>query len=148
MADDTAVLLKVYEEQWAQARQHENQRVAITNILLIIAPAIVGFISQQGLRPQMLPLTILLSVVGIFGIVACAKLSEAADFHLERARFLHKRLDELHPDAHLAKLREEADSKHKAAFPRMERLRVYQLWLVLHIAIALVGVALTLIVIF
>lgn len=147
MTDDADVLLKVYEEQWAQARQHENQRATITNIVLLIASAIVGFISQQGLSPQMLPLTILLSAVGIFGTLACAKLSEAADFHLERARFLHGRIDELHPNAHLRKLREEADSKHKAAFPRLERLRVYQLWLALHVAIALIGIVLTLVII-
>jgi hypothetical protein len=147
MADDTDVLLKVYEEQWAQARQHENQRIAITNIILVIAPAITVFISQQGLNQQVLPLTILLIAIGLFGVLACSKLSEAADFHLERTRFLHKRLDELHPNAQLQRLRDEADKKHTAQFPRYQKIRVYQLWLILHWTIVLVGAVLTTIII-
>lgn len=145
MADDSDVLLKIYQEQWAEARQHENQRVMITNIVLIIATAIVGFIAQQGASPQMLPLAILLVVVGIFGAVACSKVSEAADSHLERVRFLHSRLDELHPNAQLKSLREKADAKHKSEYPKISKLHVYQLWLILHLIIILFGIVLTII---
>lgn len=147
MAADTDALLKVYEEQWAQARQHENQRATITNIVLLIASAILGFVSQQGLSSQVLPLTALLIGVGIFGAVACEKLYERTEYHLERTRFLHKRIDELHPNAQLKKLREQADAKHKAEYPRMIRLRVRHLWLALHLAIIVAGVVLTLIIV-
>lgn len=101
MADDTDALLKIYEEQWAQARHLEDRRSTITNIVLLIATAVFGFIFQRSLSLQTLPLTILLIALGIYGAVASEKLYERAQFHLERVRYLHKRIDELHPNAQL-----------------------------------------------
>ena len=59
MADGTDVLIKFYEEDWQQARQAEDQRTAITNITLIIVPALIGFVSQKGFDKNALPLTVL-----------------------------------------------------------------------------------------
>ena len=144
MADDTDVLLKIYQEQWAQARQHENQRVTITNIVLLISSAIVGFITQQGVSPQMLPVAILLVIVGIFGAVACSKLYEVSELHFGRVRALYDRLNVLHPKTHLKKIKEDADLKHKSLFPKLTKLHVHQFWLALHLIIILFGIVLSL----
>lgn len=143
MADDTDVLLKMYEEQWEQARQTENQRAAITNIVLVIASAVLGFIVQRGLNLEMLPLTILLIVIGIYGAIASEKLYETFQFHVGKAWSWRKRIDELHPNAQLLKLNEESRKKHRAEFPRLVRLRLHHMWMVLHLAIALGGIILT-----
>jgi len=147
MANTTDALLKVYEEQWAQGRQHQNQRATITNVVLLVASAIFGFISQQGLNSQTLPLAILLTAIGIFGAVACEKLYERSQLHFSRTRLLLKRIDELHPKAQLMKRIEEANADHKSKFPRMIRVHVHHLWLALHLTVILAGVVLILIII-
>lgn len=48
MADDSDVLIKFCEEQEAQARQSENQRATVSNLIVTIASAITGFIVQIG----------------------------------------------------------------------------------------------------
>jgi hypothetical protein len=145
MADDTDVLLKIYEEQWAQGRQHENQRVTITNIVLLISSAVVGFIAQQGISPKTLPISILLIVIGIFGAVACAKSYERVEYHFERVRFLQNRLNELHPNGRWGELKEKADAEHNSLFPKLMKIHMHQFWIALHLIIMLFGIVLTII---
>ena len=54
MADSTDVLLKFVEQQWIEAKQAEDQRSIMTNIILVIVAAIIGFIAQKGLNNNVL----------------------------------------------------------------------------------------------
>ena len=49
MADSTDVLLKLCEQRWVEVKQAEDQRSALSNIILLIASAIVGIFTQKGL---------------------------------------------------------------------------------------------------
>ena len=146
MADDTDVLLKLCEEQWTQARQSEDQRATITNIVFVVASAIIGLIAQTGLVLQVLPLTILLLVIGIYGAITSEKLYERHQFHMRRAAFWRKRLNELHPNAEIEKYKDQSDARHRTKFPRLNRMRLHYLWLTLHLGIALAGIILTIII--
>ena len=48
MADKTDVLLQLYAEERAQARQSETQRATLTNIVIVIVGASLAFISDQN----------------------------------------------------------------------------------------------------
>jgi hypothetical protein len=145
MADDTDVLLKFCEQQWMEAKQAEDQRATITNIILLVASAILGFITQKTLTSDMLPLSILLIVLGIYGVITSEKLYERHQFHSARARSWRDRIDQLHPDAELLKRKEEAATAHNQKFSIMSRIRLHYLWVGLHLVIALAGVILTVI---
>jgi hypothetical protein len=147
MANDTDVLLKVYDEQRAQARQSEDQRATITNIVLVIASIILGFVSQNGFVFGSLPLMFLLIIIGLYGAIASEKLYERFQFHRIRSSFIRKRLDELSSKAYVLKLLNDADNAHQKEFPRLSRLRLHHLWLSLHIAITITGIVLTVIVV-
>ncbi len=146
MADDTDVLLKMYDEQWTQARHVENQRATITNIVVVIASAILGFIVQKGLGTEILPITILLMVLGIYGAISSEKLYERFQFCTNRATALRKRIDELHPNSRLIQLNKEFEAQHKKDYPRLSKIRVHYLWFSLHLTIALGGLILTIVV--
>jgi hypothetical protein len=148
MANDTDVLLKFCEQQWMEAKQAEDQRAAITNIVLLVASAILGFIAQNGLTSNTLPLTVLLTTLGIYGAIASEKLYERHQFHSARAWSWRERIDQLHPDAQLLKRKEEAVAKHSKKFPLMSKIRLHYLWFTFHGAIALIGIILTVIAIF
>lgn len=143
MADATDILLQLSADEWAQARQSEDQRATITNILLLIASALVGFISQRGLVIETLPVTILLILLGIYGAIVSEKLYETFWFHVTRASYYRRRLDELKSTAQILKLNELADTKHTQEFPRMKKIRLHRLWLILHTSIAIAGLILT-----
>jgi uncharacterized membrane protein YeaQ/YmgE (transglycosylase-associated protein family) len=148
VSGDTDVLLKLHEEQWGFLRQNEDQRAQITNMVLLIASALVGFIAQKGLNREMLPLTILLIALGLYGAVASEKLYERFGFFRARAEAIERKLDRLHPAPEIFKIWKEAAEINAREFPRLHRLRLHHLWLALHLGIAITGVTLTLFVAF
>jgi len=147
MTDDTEVLLRLCEEQWCQGRQSESQRATVTNFIITISAAILGFLVQKEFTLTSLPLAILLIALGVYGAVISAKLYERWQFHMRRARYWRKRIDELHPDARIDQLKVESDLEHKRKYPKLEKIRLNRLWSALHILIILIGVACTIIII-
>ena len=143
MADETDILLNFCEEEWIQARQCEDQRAIITNMVLVIASAALGLLSQKGLAIEMLPVTIFLIVLGVYGALTSQKYYERHQFHIERARAWRKRLEELHPKSQINKVREEAIAKHSKKFKRLEKIHLHTLWLYLHMVITLMGIVLS-----
>lgn len=148
MADDTDVLLKVYEQQWGFARQAEEQRAQITNMILLIASVVTGFIAQKGLSFDVLPLTILLIALGAYGTIVSEKYYERFGFFRERIDAIETKLDALHSGVAIVKLWQEANALNSQQFPRLTRLHLHHLWMALHLAIALAGIILTLFVVF
>ncbi|MDQ3009344.1 MAG: hypothetical protein M3X11_01370 [Acidobacteriota bacterium] len=146
MADATDVLLKFCEQQWTEAKQSEDQRATFTNIILLIASAVVGVIAQKGMSKGMLPISILLILLGIFGAVVSRKLYERHQFHIARLRGWRGRVMELHPDAQLDDLKKLAVEMHDKAFPVMSSVRLNHLWIILHATVAMAGVILTIVI--
>ncbi|WP_436764443.1 hypothetical protein, partial [Streptosporangium sp. V21-05] len=91
-----------------------------------------------------LPLCVFISGAGLYGAVAVSKYYERSSYHLSQARALTKDLAErgvLGTDERLVKAR----ADHYRAFPRMYRIRLHRLWVVLHFAIGLYGLSLLLV---
>ncbi|MCB0176131.1 MAG: hypothetical protein KDJ97_36875 [Anaerolineae bacterium] len=143
MADNADVLLRFYEEDWRQARQAEDQRTAITNITLIVVPALIGFASQKGLNFDAIPLTILLIILGIYGAIISQKLYERHCYFSDRAGYWRGQISKLYPQLEIDTIRAQAAEKHSQRFKRIEKFRLYYLWLILHFFVALAGIILT-----
>ena len=143
MADDSDVLLKFFEEDWRQVRQEENQRTAFSNIVFLIASAVLGILSQSGLNRASLPLTVLMIMLGIFGGIASEKLYERSKLHMELAWAWRRRLYELHPEIQLDRMIGEAVEINRKRFPRLTRIHLHHVWLILDLFIAVAGIALT-----
>lgn len=147
MAETTDFLLAELQENWTQARQSEDQRAVISNLIIVIASVIHGVLTQTGFKKNALPLTILLILIGVYGIVASAKLYERHQFHIRRSQELRLRLDELHPDAHVRKTLDNANQAHWSRLPLLsQRIRLHVVWLALHFLIATLGVIYTIII--
>lgn len=140
MTDSCDILLHMIQEQWAQARQSENQRAMMSNFIIVIAVGVFAFLAhtQPGLETMLL--ASLITVLGLFGAVVSAKLYERFNLHVHRVGRMMRRLDELSPDATLRTLEKEADSEHKHEFPVLSGVRLHWLWLMLHIGVSLTGV--------
>ena len=143
MSEDAKVLIEFIKQEWEQERQIENLRATITNWVVVLTVAIVGLIVDRGLSRMTLPLAVLLMVIGIYGMLASMKLYERFLFHRARVREWRKRVDQLHPDAQLLKLRQAAHEKHTIKHPRLARLRLHTIWNWLHFLVFLAGVGLT-----
>jgi len=140
------VLIKLYEEQWTQVRHLENQRATVTNLIVIIASAILGFIVQQGLSIEILPVSLLLIVLGVYGALASEKYYERIILCIKRSTVFRDQIDKIHPKMNLAQIMKDYSLQHKERFPRLSKISLRSLWFFLHLAIALGGLALSVIV--
>jgi hypothetical protein len=148
LTSDSDVLLKFFDEDWRQVRQSEDQRTAFSNIVLLIASAVFGYLTQHGLLGDTLPLTVFLIGLGFYGGIASEKLYERSKLHMELAWAWQGSLNGLHPDIEIDKLKAEAEAINKKRFPRLHRLHLHHVWVALDLSIALAGIIMTCYVIF
>ena len=143
MADDTDVLIKHCDEAEQEMRHIENQRATITNMSILISSVIIGYIAQQKLDIALIPVSTLMIFLGIYGMIFTSKLYERHQFAQNRIDHWTKQIDKLQPKSNLLKLRDIADKEHAAQFPRMSKVRLNCLWMILHTFIMLVGIGIT-----
>ncbi|WP_371598308.1 hypothetical protein [Streptomyces sp. NBC_00564] len=144
MADETDVLLELWKGQREEARQMEAQRAALTNIVIIVAGAALGFLAQQdSLQASSLGVTLPMFFLGTFGAVASAKYGERWAVHSGLADALRHEVGLRHPALNLTGIVAANSAEHRAEFPRILRLKIWALWVVLHSAISAGGLLLS-----
>jgi hypothetical protein len=149
------VLLELHKEHYAQIRHYETQRSTVSNLLVIIAAALLAFITfDKSLAWSDLPLTGMVTLVGLFGAAFCLKFYERATVNSYRVRGYRARLDaELFSSCLVQPLIEEANEKQQEKFPNLyegtlEWVKVHRLWMVFHLLISILGLVLTFLAIF
>jgi hypothetical protein len=139
----------MYQENWTQARHHENQRSELAKALIGVAGAAIAIISlKTGLVLKDLPLTVFVFLLGGFGAVFSAKQYERVRFHLERAAAHCEELNELLPGSPLGALEDRVDEHHNHIFPWLGALRLNLFWTGLYVCIAAIGLGLSAVAIF
>ena len=138
MDDARDYLLTKYREHNSQARQHENLRAMATNFIIAIAGAVLVFVRDQD--PEIRATAgIFLLVIGTFGALMSYKHYERFRYHKRYAREIDKRLREREPADNLEHI-DEIESRHKERFGWIARTRLYQLWVFVHLFVALLGI--------
>jgi Ca2+/Na+ antiporter len=149
------VLLALNREYYGRIQHYETQRSAVSNLLVIVAAAILAFVTfDRALTIADLALTLLLFAMGLFGAAFSAKYHERASRQSQRVKATRLKLDELLFDsALLDKLRDKAENEHAVHFPKFHHGRIagwkiYRLWITFHLFIALLGCILTILIYF
>lgn len=140
MADKADVILNEVDRQWSQARQSEDQRATLSNLILLIAVAAQGFIVEKDFPKRALVVAVALVLLGAFGTVAVAKYYERFRMSMSRVGRLRERLDRNIPDLGLDELERKADEKHRKRYPQLSSVRLHYLWRLLMLSIAILGV--------
>jgi len=146
--DAADVVLKHWEDGREAGRQSEEQRAKLTNMLLVISAAGLGLLSQQGLSRSMLIVTIALTVVGLYGVIASEKLYERFHWHDEQAWELSEELETLVPGLDLKQLVARGRNRHREKYKYISRVRLHWIWTGLHLGIAAAGLVLTAVITF
>lgn len=137
---ETAILA-YWKEHREQLRQSEMQRSTLTNFLLVITAALSALIVQQKFSVATIPLCAFIILLGLYGALTVAKYYERASYHLSQARALTCTLVSmgcLGPEEELDNRR----ADHYRRFPRLHRLRLNHLWVILHFGVLLYGMVL------
>jgi hypothetical protein len=137
MAESVEILLSLYKEQTEQARHHEEQRATVTNYILIVAGAVLGLLSIEGFRGH-LPAGVFLIGLGLFGAIAVAKHYERNRYHSRMASAYRRQIEKLDKDTQVD--RSSIRSEQEKAFPSLNKLRLFQLWITFHLFVSILGV--------
>ncbi|MEU9671098.1 hypothetical protein AB0E25_37185 [Streptomyces bobili] len=143
MADGIDALLELWKDHREADRQTENQRATLTNIIIIVVAAGLGFIAQTGLQTSMLVVTLPMLGFGLYGALACLKFHERSAFHVGQAKGLRRKIASQFPDLSIEAGLTETSRAQRARFPQLRRMRSYLVWVALHCAIAVAGAALS-----
>ncbi|MGW0580453.1 hypothetical protein ACWD25_31865 [Streptomyces sp. NPDC002920] len=145
MANDTDVLLELLKMQREEARHTENQRATLTNIVILVTAAGLGFLAQQGsLRMSWLGVTLPMLGLGAFGAVACWKYGERWAGYTSLAVPLLEAIGQRHDSLDLQTLRRSGRDEHDMRFRHIIRVEVWWLWVALHAGISTGGLILSL----
>ncbi|GCE18620.1 hypothetical protein [Dictyobacter kobayashii] len=145
MSETTDILINVAEQEFAQAKQSEDQRASITGLIVVVASAIQGGLTQTGLTRSALPLTLMLIAIGTFGALASIKLYERFRRHVRLKFLIRQRLEELYPDTKLQALLDLTRKEQQKDFPFLRGVRLYLIWVWLHFFIIILGIIYTII---
>jgi len=144
MMDDAPtleVLLRLMESRTGLARHAEDQRATMTNFLVTISGVLVAFVAQQRFSPPTLVISILIVILGLFGVFASLKYAQHFHLHYSASKFYQQRLQLLSPSADIFNVSAQASERNMERYPFMrKRLSVVYLWLFLHGSICVIGV--------
>ena len=138
--DDHDILIKLYDENCNHSRHHENLRATMSNLIILVGTGLLGLVTiDQHITKTALPLTLFLTLLGIFGALFSAKHYERLRLHRGRAHAILAELNKRFPSAHIQQLMQQADEANKTTFPLLSQWKLNHFWTLLHALIALIG---------
>lgn len=136
------VLIRLMESHVAMARHAEDQRATMTNFLFTISGILIAFIVQQRFSPATLIISILIIVLGLFGVFASVKYAQHFHLHYAAGKFFEQRLHLLVPEAGILEGKAQSREQNSKRYPFMrKRISVVAFWLFLHSSICVIGIA-------
>ena len=151
MADRADVLMQLYSEERLQARQAEDQRATLTNIIIIAVAAGLGLVTGQEFGTAWLPVASAMVLLGTFGAVATRKCFERWFRHWTRAYAYREQLFDLYPEIRdnlsvfsrdTLKRTDVYEAEADERFRATKSVRLHQVWVAFHLLLAAVGIIL------
>jgi hypothetical protein len=140
------LLWETYLDLRNHARHAETVRANAINYVLILTAALITVISldRQVTRDDW-PLCVFILVIGLFGSLSSLAYIERYDRNRERAHSLRDNIDEQYLSGRVKQLRDEADKREHRILSWTKTVSggTHLFWLVLPLAIALLGAILT-----
>jgi hypothetical protein len=139
MDNKLEILWRMYNEHVTMGRHHEIQRSTMSQIILAVAGALVGFFGSTGASSQnRWAVAIFIVILGVFGALFSAKQYERSKFHMSAAGLHRVELEKL-AGVNLSKIRGDAEDKQKKDFPITEAWSLNKFWTGIHALIAVFG---------
>ncbi len=143
MSDDRDTLLEMFKHYMSEGRYHLDQRANTSNILLILATSVIGFIGIEQRPPEIGTFAgLFLMVLGVFGVIWSIKHHERYDFYLQRARGYRDELNKLLSPLDMNIINANADKITKEKWRLIYRTPNGLLWLTPHLLVVVIGICL------
>ena len=159
-APDKSDLLKVQKDLWwglyqdmrSHSRHAETLRASAVNYMLVVASALIAVITfDDQINRFDLPLSLIISIIGLISALFSASYTELYYRNRERAGHIRKHLDKAifidRGSASLSEILEEADATHQKTKTYRWSRRItgstHLFWLVPPLVVLAIGIVLT-----
>ena len=132
--DEQDILTRAWQENLASMRQMDAQRTTLSNIIFVIAAAATGLLIKHDTTSVGWQAALALLIIGVFGIIAVLKLYERHQLYKTRAEACLQEVSQGTFD-----LLKDTETVHEKEHKFLSGQKLYELWVMLHVLIALVG---------
>jgi hypothetical protein len=142
--NDRELIWRLYEDNRRQAQFHEMQRATGTGLIVGGTGALIAAITNDhkfGLSD--LPLSIMITILGLFGYFFCLKAYERMRLHLRRCDHFMSMLDGFDKSFNLTEIKNKIDAEHRRSFFLSSRLHLRSFWQGIHVLIFVSGLFMT-----
>lgn len=137
-------LWNFYQEQAAQARQHEDLRAAVTSALVGISGTMIALAGLGGLTPADIPTGIAVVAIGAIGVVLSLKHYERNRFHAKVMGATRSQIDAIAfsgvGEQSTKGIRGVAEKANRRDHPLLEPVRLHVLWALLPASVCVLGI--------
>ncbi len=138
------IIIEFYREHGLWSRHQESQRAVVSNFMITISAALIGFVLfDKEVNRIDVPITILVSLIGMFGALFSYKYYERFNFHDSRINAYKCLLNEMLGSIELNDVETKADEMNKKRFSVLSKHGLYAFWIAFHSMIFISGILLT-----
>lgn len=136
--------ISVYEQYCEQVRHHQDERRAIANTLTVVVGALVAVAAiDQRLDKQDFPIILAFIVIGLFGAMCMVKCHGLIRFYKQMASTMALHIGGGGGSSFdVVQLEESVRISEPAFWRRIDKVRLWYLWLLFFVFVMLVGVML------
>jgi hypothetical protein len=137
-------LLEFYKDNVAYQRHHEDIRFKGSQLIIAVAGALLATIKIASLGSANYAVGFFIVFLGLLGVVHVLKHTERADRHATIARGYRHAISELgdaNATTSVEQIHRLAASNHKQRAGFVYQLRARWMWVLMHIAVIILGVA-------
>jgi hypothetical protein len=131
-------LWSYYKDQREHGKSFDQQRSNILNFIVAISAGIFAFLSAKGFCREMIPVSLFVIIIGIYGIIIVRKLYERSIYHFMRARECLIEIQSL-CDIDFDVIHKNSLSKHLKQFPFSYKMKTHVIWSILCFLISFLG---------
>ncbi len=141
LTSNVELLWRLYEDERSFAKHHESQRTHAAGILITLSMGLIAVVSLDGkLTAVDSIIGLMISVLGVFGVLFNQKHYERSRLHLERGYGYYYAINDRLKSLDIESIRIAANTKNANRFPFLTKRRLGNLWVFMHVVSALVGI--------
>ncbi|MEO1208961.1 MAG: hypothetical protein AAFX78_05390 [Cyanobacteria bacterium J06638_20] len=150
-AQNSEIILALLLEHMNELRHVEEHRQWIVNLIVVVASGAAAIGSGIGFGIASVPISLLVIVLGLFGIFATLKLYERQLWCQNRIKLLVVKLDQFQEGLELKRLYEIHELQHTRRYKkhswdeslriRFSSIRMHMLWVIFNFFVCFLGLA-------
>lgn len=142
--DDKELSWRLYQNERDFIRHHENQRSNASSILVAISSGLVVAVGSDLVDGWFrVAISIVLTLIGVFGAIFSGKLYELIQMHAARSYCYLDFLDQSSSEININEVKKRVAISQRKNYPVFSKISLNKIWFRFHILVSIFGALIT-----